>query len=241
MVCQFGVFPLRASVPPCLRACSRAFTLIELLVVISIISILIGLLLPALASSRENARQLKCLTNLKGLGVGINLYLEDSKGMFPYVLIQGGQGDPTLLDLLADYVDAATPRKDADGVHFIVVDPYLCPSDNGDPENGQFETVWSVNGTSYDYLPGILMIAAEGILFDKNRAQFAVTRAYQADRNWPFLYDAKDGWHKNRNKSAGPQQNAVYYPDWRADWTREITSQEFEKFFNDVLRFGGMP
>jgi prepilin-type N-terminal cleavage/methylation domain-containing protein len=222
-------------------SCLRAFTLIELLVVISIISILIGLLLPALGSARENARQLKCLTNLKGLGVGINLYLEDAKGMFPSVLIQGGQGDPTLLDALADYVDAPAPRKDADGVHFIVADPYLCPSDNGDHENGQFETVWSVNGTSYDYLPGLFMIAAEGFLFDKDRAQFAVTRAYQADRAWPFLTDAKDGWHKNRSTSLGPQQNALYYPDWRADWNKTLSSQELEKFFNDLLKFGGLP
>jgi prepilin-type N-terminal cleavage/methylation domain-containing protein len=229
--------PLRASVPSCLRA----FTLIELLVVISIIAILIGLLLPALGASRENARQLKCLTNLKGLGVGVNLYLEDAKGLFPYVLIQGGDGDPTLLDVLADYVDAPAPRKADDGVHYIVVDPYLCPADNGDPENDQYDPVWYVNGTSYDYLPGILMIAAEGILFSKDRAQFAVTRAYEADRAWPFLQDAKDGWHKNRSKGAGLQQNALYFPDWRADWLKEIPSQEGEKFFNDVLRFGGLP
>jgi prepilin-type N-terminal cleavage/methylation domain-containing protein len=227
-----------------------AFTLIELLVVISVISILIGLLMPALAASRESSRQLKCLTNLKGLGVGMSLYLQgEARGIFPYVLIQGGQGDPTLLDLLADYVDASTPRKGDDGVHYIVADPYLCPSDVGDPDPdaNQSEPVWYTNGTSYDYPPGLLMVAAEGFLFSKDRATFAVTKAYEADRDWPFLTDAiRDrngfpGWHKNRSKGAGPQQNALYFPDWRADWSKELSGEDVEGFFEDVLRFGGQP
>jgi prepilin-type N-terminal cleavage/methylation domain-containing protein len=227
-----------------------AFTLIELLVVISVISILIGLLMPALAASRESSRQLKCLTNLKGLGVGINLYLQgEARGLFPYVQIQEDDGDATLLDVLADYVDAPTPRKDDDGVHYIVADPYRCPSDIGDPDPDipQSEPVWYTNGSSYDYLPGVAMIAAESFIFDKDRATFAVTRAYEADRNWPFLTDAiRDkngfpGWHRNRSKSAGPQQNALYFPDWRADWSPDLTGEDWESFFVDVSRFGGGP
>lgn len=62
----------------------HAFTLIELLVVISIVSILISILLPALASARETSRSIDCYARLKGLGVVSQSYLQDYKEYLPY-------------------------------------------------------------------------------------------------------------------------------------------------------------
>lgn len=63
----------------------RGFTLIELLVVISIIALLVGILLPALSSARNRAKQVQCASNIRSLMQAAAAYATDCNDFLPFV------------------------------------------------------------------------------------------------------------------------------------------------------------
>jgi prepilin-type N-terminal cleavage/methylation domain-containing protein len=71
------------------RKSSAAFTLIELLVVIAIIAILAAILFPVFARAREQARKTTCLSNLKQIGLGTLMYVQDYDEIFPWLMQDG--------------------------------------------------------------------------------------------------------------------------------------------------------
>jgi len=110
----------------------RAFTLIELLVVISIITMLIAILLPAL----QAARAVACGSNMKQIGIGIHSYAADHGSAIPPAVPAFGPGETPwryrrYTTLLAG--NGYLPGSTSDTTHPLDVDPpapiWHCPSD----------------------------------------------------------------------------------------------------------------
>ncbi len=116
----------------------HAFTLVELLVVIGIIALLISILLPALAKSREQANRIKCASNLKTLGQACFMFANDHKGVFPAAW---------------GYGQLANPEN-------AVAFPVLL---NYNPANDDNTNVWRRFGSSYQ---GLLRYAPAGQTVD---------------------------------------------------------------------------
>ncbi|MCG3136715.1 MAG: hypothetical protein HJJLKODD_00550 [Phycisphaerae bacterium] len=101
------------------KAGHAAFTLIELLVVIGIISLLLGILLPALAAARERGRQILCKSNVYSIWTSVIGYSTDSVGHIPFIkdyLYEDPMSRAHPYTIGTTILDYATPRN------------WLCPS-----------------------------------------------------------------------------------------------------------------
>jgi prepilin-type N-terminal cleavage/methylation domain-containing protein len=144
---------------------NHGFTLIELLVVIGIIGILASLLLPALARSRDKARVVQCLNNLRQVGAGFGMYVHDNRDTLPrpFVVETNGNLYPTRLcvggrDPRADVARVTAPARLRPLLPYLnQFESFHCPEDHGIfmianlPDILLKPSSWEVVGCSYVY------------------------------------------------------------------------------------------
>ena len=143
------------------------FTLVELLVTLAIISIMVGLLLPAVQQSRESARQTQCQNNLKQIGLAVQNFhaqrdeLPPSRNYDHFAtwafLILPFMEEGSLFD---NWDDSLKYYYQSDTARLTPVEHYYCPtrrggkntiSMQGDDILSPFETSGHVPGTVSDY------------------------------------------------------------------------------------------
>ncbi|WP_043587629.1 type II secretion system protein [Geminisphaera colitermitum] len=120
---------------------TRAFTLIELLTVIAIIGVLAAIIIPTIASVRNTARNVQCISNLRQIAQGAQLWVADNRGRMPDAKIWGAADNSNPYSI-RPYL-AVTGAKTATTV-------FTCPESfrlHPDPYNGLTENLrtYSIN------------------------------------------------------------------------------------------------
>ncbi|TWU02421.1 DUF1559 domain-containing protein [Stieleria varia] len=151
---------------PLRRRRQRGFTLIELLVSIAIISILVGLLLPAVQASREAARMTSCQNNLKQVGLAVQNFESQRKELPPSRNYDHYTSWAFLIlpfmeqsALRAEWNDRLKYYYQSDEARLTQIPMYYCPSRRdakvisvaGDDILSPFEISGHVPGTVSDY------------------------------------------------------------------------------------------
>jgi prepilin-type N-terminal cleavage/methylation domain-containing protein/prepilin-type processing-associated H-X9-DG protein len=183
-----------------------AFTLIELLVVIAIIAILASILFPVFAQAREKARAISCISNLKQIGTGMQMYTQDydenlcppfvgrtgpnamtwDRNVQPYLKSTQVLGCPS--DLYSPAVQVINNRI----VAGPIVRSYTVPSHLGwEWNNGPQGRVFAVPLASIGF-PAITIQ-----LFERDNCN-----RVGGDWNWCSVSDGSNEWAYRHNKRA---------------------------------------
>ncbi len=211
---------------PILPNRTGGFTLVELLVVIAIIGILAGLILPALAGTREEARGVVCLNNTKHLMLASLLYVDDHQNRFPYnVGSNAGSGVAAVQTninwvdglmswgLESDNTNTAKMTQASIGPYVNgVANAYHCPSDRA-LSSRQRQAGWNQRVRSYS-MNAMVGDAGPASAYGYNvnnpdyQQYFKASEVYDPSQIFVFLDEHPD------SIDDGYFVNRAYEPEW---------------------------
>ena len=202
------------------------FTLIELLIVIAITAILAGILLPTLAKSRERARRVVCMNDLKEISLGLSMYGNDYAEWLPqYNPNQGTQNYDDLTNLGEKvYMGILYPK--------IIADPeiFYCPSEK-DVDRG-YEAAWAPEGDSdgtYDYW---------GKQGNRNRLTKGPGRAIVGDINISWGDGSLDWYERIDYTHRGEGQNVLHLGG-DVQWYKRVDTKNSDPDYEGVPNVSG--
>lgn len=177
----------------------KGFTLIELLVVIAIIAILAAILFPLFANAKGAANRTMCASNLKEIGVGLSLYVDDNNGRYPTVVASarpsGLPATTKTFSVTPGVIGLAWTLKNYTRSTKI----WTCPVGARLPLDAV-----GVPGTKYSNPPGVLLSAATFTMvgwvygignssFSTNYASWSLNRGSDFDADGKPIYDNANG------------------------------------------------
>ena len=150
----------------------RGFTLIELLVVMVIIALLVGLLLPALGRARDEARKTQCRSNLRQIGLAMNMYCNDNQGFTPAAYGFAATNSRGLYTTVGDITATGWAYSQVDR---SMCQMYMLPKVDGVPSTDLWggcgviewwdDAWWEVSTTRFTGMPGGGKPTGLGLLF----------------------------------------------------------------------------
>jgi prepilin-type N-terminal cleavage/methylation domain-containing protein len=166
---------------------AKGFTLVELLAVISIIAMLMGILMPALAATQRLARKTICKLNLHNCGLAFRIYLDDNKNVMPFAAYF-----PTLPSLEEQELNL---KPIGTVLAKYIGDPKVlkCPADTYIPDeyHNTNSTYFQEAGSSYQYntgLGGIKLNGAQITFSCKGRSFTVLSRAVDVMRDYDSFH-----------------------------------------------------